>query len=686
MCPPVDRATSVGLSKFRVIPHVPSVVRLGSRGGSEPGPDPFETVLEERRRRLRTAMDRAREEHRDRGAAAAEKAAWQVRTYPAVAVLAPVMSSHEGKIEFPGDPMCLYSALSVPISEVLKAKEENLGEGDPYNDLCPGWSSPPSLEYRLACSDDTVRALGEEMETTDQIVFDPRVWNEDLRSYFTSEILEKLAPRVVLISTVSPGHRYAIAVAQEVRRRLPDALIVLGGRHIDETMRWDDGSGNLSLAFSSTLRAIDDGRIGQVFDFMVGGEGYFALDLLLKAISLAMDLERKTARVSDVVDVLGHLLARTSVPGRALITALDGDTAHVFPLRGPQLDLAALPSPYRYFAIRARFPIFLDDAGDVVRTAHMMLTNACPFRCNFCSEAVGVVGKILTFGPQGIDAALERVFEYVSYGAESIFFDDSVFWAGSMANGTAFCRKLAEAKQAAAEGRELASPWLRHEETRRRLVRLQWGAQLTAEYMNSLQTADEALNYLHIMREAGCNYIYVGIESLAGAVMSHVHKNLGGGTGMPWSQKIRNALEIAREAGIRIGSSVLFGLEGENRATIDETIDGVAQLLDSGLLWIASPNILTYHPGTAITRNHAMEERLDYHSSNIHNRPPYVFFEEAFPEVVSRELSESDIWHIHFETQKRWGQRRNSNQMPETRVPARPVLNEIRDLYPEETV
>jgi radical SAM superfamily enzyme YgiQ (UPF0313 family) len=674
MCPPTNDSINSNLKKLSI-----NVVRLTpSKKTSELAPevDPFQTLLEERRSKLRAMVNQVRMDTHEEDADAATKAAWSTRSYPVIAVLAPVMSSHEGKIEFPGDPMCLYAALSVSISEVLKAAQADLGEGDPYNDLCPSWSTPPSLEYRLSCGDDTLRTFDKDAQMTDQTVFDPRVWNNKLQDYFANEVLAKIKPRVVLISTVSPGHRYAIAIAQEVRRQLPEALIVLGGRHIDETMRWDDQSGRLNLAYSSTLRAIDDGRIPPVIDFLASGDGYFALDILLKAISIAMDLEQKRARVTDVLSVLHQMLSRSSVPGRAVISALDGDNVHIFPIRGTQLDLSSLPSPYQFFAIRSRFPIFVNETGEVVRNAHMMVTNACPFRCDFCSEAVGVVGKILTFGQHGIDSALNRVFEYVSYGADSIFFDDSVFWAGSTVNGTTFCHKLARAREAAAEGKDPVSPWLRSEEARRRLARLQWGAQLTAEYMNSLLTGPEALRYLRLMREAGCNYIYIGIESLASTVMSHVHKNLSNSTGLRWSNKIVRALELAREAGIRVGSSVLFGLEGESRETIDETIAGVAKLLDAGLLWIASPNILTYHPGTAITRNHAMEESLDYHSINVHNRPPYVYFEEAFPAVVSRELSEEDIWYIHFETQKRWGQRRNLNPMPETRMPTKLALDE----------
>jgi hypothetical protein len=139
-----------------------------------------------------------------------------------------------------------------------------------------------------------------------------------------------------------------------------------------------------------------------------------------------------------------------------------------------------------------------------------------------------------------------------------------------------------------------------------------------------------------------------------------VHKNLQGNRDTPWGVKVRRALEEVRAAGIRSGSSVLFGLDGETAATIRETIDEIGALMDDGLLLLASPNILTYHPGTAIAHDH-IGEQLDYHSPRP-NRPPYTFFEEAYPGLVSRNLDEDAIWSIHREADRRWGQRRNHDQ------------------------
>ncbi len=53
---------------------------------------------------------------------------------------------------------------------------------------------------------------------------------------------------------------------------------------------------------------------------------------------------------------------------------------------------------------------------------------------------------------------------------------------------------------------------------------LQWGGQLSVSVLESFEKAGLARETLASMRRLGCSYIYVGLESMAGDVMSHVHK------------------------------------------------------------------------------------------------------------------------------------------------------------------
>ena len=603
-------------------------------------------------------------------ALSSEENKWLARSYPVLAVLAPVMSTNEDKIEFPGDPMILYTALSHSIDQVVQARQHGLSSTSPYNDLCPQWGYVPSAEYRRNVDDNGIRQYDAPLLNTDQTIFDPRVWNQTVKEYFVNVVLKNVNPKVVLISAVSPAHRYAIDIARTVREHLPDCIIVLGGRHADETIRLEPESQELVLQPSSTLSKIVDGSIKPVIDFIIAGEGYFALDILMKAISLAMDIPTRTVNVTSVLEALSDSAPLLGpVPGQAIIVAPYSDTVHYWTLAGYKIDLSTLPSPYKAFAIRARFPIFETD-GHISRTAHFMVTNACPYHCFYCSEGVSVVGSFNSFKDENISQAIERVLDYIQYGAEAIFFDDSMFWGGNVGLIINFCREWIKIREEAAWDNSPEITLMGRTVNRRKLLSLEWGAQLTVDFLAG-RRPEVAMIILDTMRQAGCTYLYIGIESMAEMVIKNVHKNVG--RRQPWDERVRIALGLSRHAGIRVGSSILFGLEGETQETIEETIDKVEELLAEDLITIASPNILTYHPSTEITRQHQKEKELDYHSPNLENRPPYTYFEEAFPAVVSKNLSEEQIWHIHEQTRERWGKKRNLNPMAPTTLP---ILND----------
>lgn len=601
-------------------------------------------------------------EHPNNEQLSEEENHWLARSYPVLAVLAPVMSTSEDKIEFPGDPMCLYNALSYAVDQSVQAREQGITPNGPYNDLCPQWGYRPSPAYRAKVDDNGIRDYSAPLLNTDQTVFDPRVWNQKISKYFSDVVLEQVQPKVVLISAVSPAHRYALQIARAVRAKLPDCIIILGGRHADETVHFDEATQQLRFEPSGLLTKILENAVEEnIVDFLVAGQGYHALDLLMKSISLAMDVETKTVDVESILAVIKDYPPLFGpLPGRSLIVFIRPDAFHAFHLLGPSLDLSTLPSPYKAFAIRARFPIFeIEDR--VALTAHMMVTNSCPYHCFFCSEGSTIVGGFLSFREaNGIQRAIERVVEYIHYGAEAIFFDDSVFWGGNVARIVNFCRDWTKVQKEAQRSNADEIELYGYMVSRQRVLDFTWGAQLTADFLAS-RREEQAYTALYAMRDARCTYIYIGIESMSETVMEHVHKNVN--RTEPWENRVRRALGMARSVGIRVGSSVLFGLDGETQETIMETIDKVEELLAEDLLVIASPNILTYHPNTEITHLHQMESKLDYISPNIDNRPPYVFFEEAFPAVVSKKLSEQDIWYIHEQTKLRWGTKRNTNPM-----------------------
>ncbi|MEW5997044.1 MAG: radical SAM protein [Candidatus Micrarchaeota archaeon] len=554
--------------------------------------------------------------------------------------------------------MCLYTALSYPISQVLQTVDERGSRAGfpeirvgPYNDIYPAWDMLPDEEYRkiIASQSQAPFQFEGQRQNTDQLVFDPRVWNSDSRA-----LLERLfacvRPKVVLISSVSPAHPYAIEISSMIKQMAPETIIILGGRHADETIRVKGGS--VSHGPGSIIAAMAEGKVPNVVDFVISGEGYYALDFLMKCISVAMDIETKSVTKEQIVSAVSQNLDDLKIAkGSAAITYLaDGLTSESVMTGGGATDLADLPFPYDAFAIRARFPVFKDSNGRSKLTAHVNTAHSCPFRCIYCSESASVVGRMTTSSDPKFFERLLR--SYTKYGAEAFFFDDPVLCGGNLARINSLLEAMLEMRRAG--------------------ISIKWGAQLTVNHLVRIYGQDASRELLPRLRSAGCSYLYIGIESLAEEVMSGIDKRRKAGLS-DWLAQVRLALGLARDAGIMVGSSVLFGLPGETRQTMQKTIDETAALIEDGLLLVASPNIVTYHPATRLTLADGVQADVGTAFTQTTAPPvfpPYSFFEEAFPGVIPARLTEEDIWFIHNETFTKWGAARNM-QRAEARIPGR---------------
>lgn len=569
----------------------------------------------------------------------------QGRVFGVLAVLVPVIGDVANDVAYPGDPMALYHALAAPMGRALASFTDPFGPTDVYSDLCPNWPRFPTPNERHG-----VRGRFETaVHNTDQTVFDPRVWDDHSRSNL-EDLLRRRRPAVVLLSSVSPAHSVALDIAEIVRSVVPDALIVLGGRHADETMTVREGS---VLLEPSATAAVDIAGVRDVdVNVVVAGDGAPLLDLVLRAAALAMDVQ------SRIVDP-GRLLAELDVAseevlaggGRGVIVVKNASQWHAYDVRGTAAQTPPI-SPYAPFLVRARFPVLADEEGRALLCAHVNMVPTCPMRCTFCSES-SVIGTLKSLGADGAEVAVNRLVELVTFGAEAVFFDDPIFWSGSFPRMESFAQSLRDRQAAARRGDTVLD-----KEQSRRFAHLRWGIQPTVDTVTRGRPRD-VFRVLQSLRDAGCRYVYVGIESMAEQVMVNVHKNIR--REERWASRVRAALRLLNDAGLEVGSSVLFGLDGEDAGSIDETIEAVGELIDEGLLMIASPNILTYHPGTPVTRAHGMTELIDYHSTRPATAPPYSLFEEAHPGVVSRLLSENDIWRIHHGAGARWGAVRHAS-------------------------
>ncbi len=191
-------------------------------------------------------------------------------------------------------------------------------------------------------------------------------------------------PAIYLFSSFSWTHDLNTAVAQEIRKMQPNALIIFGGAHIPREK-------NQALQFISEHTAIDIAVLGE-------GEETFAK--ILDSIIL------KDQSIQYTADLSG-------IPGLTYRTA-EGSPQYTG--SAPRItDLDSIPSPY------------LNDVFDdsVYKTCVITeTTRGCPFGCTFCDWGGYTASKVRKFDMSRIKAEMEF---FASKKVEFFFYCDANF-------------------------------------------------------------------------------------------------------------------------------------------------------------------------------------------------------------------------------------------------------------------
>ena len=111
-------------------------------------------------------------------------------------------------------------------------------------------------------------------------------------------------------------------------------------------------------------------------------------------------------------------------------------------------------------------------------------------------------------------------------------------------------------------------------------LKIKWNCQGRLNYVNS--------KTLRRMKEAGCVYINYGIESLDNQVLKNYRKGLN-------DKMIIEGIEKTLEVGISPGLNIIFGNIGDNRKTIEKSVDFLLKYNDGAEMRTIRP--VTPYPG-----------------------------------------------------------------------------------------
>ncbi|MFA6588527.1 MAG: B12-binding domain/radical SAM domain-containing protein [Patescibacteria group bacterium] len=354
---------------------------------------------------------------------------------------------------------------------------------------------------------------------------------EDMPEF--EKLLEREKPNLLLIGAMTLCLPGAVACAERAKQMFGDNIcVVLGGKHVNETVYQDYRSGKILHHPGSPLRLMSEHRIKPVFDLIVSGEAEYVIAKIGEAVD-SLDIHGVS-----VVKAKDYLCDFSSVPGRWIIGWLNGDSVSTIN-NDIRLDRDLLPIPSEMFGVRTKFSVF---PGRL--TAHVFSDSGsgCIYDCNVCSESSSVAGF-----PVQTSTSAQRLYKQLECAAQMIssdspghkasaFVEDSILLGGSQASLNRLLGML-----------------------QNKPLDLVFGGQFTI---------DQALNKMPILQElyqVSMNYIFIGLETEQPSLIGGMSKDHTSAT-TEWLDRAEKLLYQLSRIGYSCGASLLFGL-GESRAS-----------------------------------------------------------------------------------------------------------------------
>lgn len=231
--------------------------------------------------------------------------------------------------------------------------------------------------------------------------------------------------------------------------------------------------------------------------------------------------------------------------------------------RPPLRDLDHLPFPAYDLLDPRGYGVTLGRARRSP-AASMIMTRGCPYSCSFCQA--GRLGKSFrSRSPKNVLAEMELLSR--RFGIREFAFQDDVFTA-KRKNLIELCDLLRRS--------DLGAWW---------------------SCLSRVDTVDAEM--LAIMQAAGCRQIGFGVESGSDEILQASGKKIT-------VAMAREAVRLAREAGLEVVTYFILGLPGETRETLEQTLRLSRELRPDYCLF----NVLVPLPGTAIYREAEQEGAL----------------------------------------------------------------------------
>ncbi len=237
----------------------------------------------------------------------------------------------------------------------------------------------------------------------------------------------------------------------------------------------------------------------------------------------------------------------------------------------------------------------------------VMTSRGCPSRCTFCSSN--------NFYKGIRQRSIENVIEEVKFQIEHLGIQELQFTDDNLTLRREYiinlCNALLENN-----------------------IKIDWSTP------NGVRADKVDKEVLTLMKKSGCYLIDFGIESANNQILKNIRKG-------ETIEQIDMAINLAHEAGMITQGNFIFGLPGETKETIKETIDyAVNSKLDRAGFFA-----LRLLPGSDLSKQMKEKYQLDYNNTFI-----------SKPDWLPENLTEEDIlrtiqkvyWKFYFRPKRLW--------------------------------
>ncbi|MGD9626886.1 MAG: radical SAM protein [Methanobacteriales archaeon] len=262
-------------------------------------------------------------------------------------------------------------------------------------------------------------------------------------------------------------------------------------------------------------------------------------------------------------------------------------------------DLDSIPFPARHLVP------FKEYETSKNGQAHIITSRGCTYSCRYCSSSLIMGRRFRARSPENVVDEIEELYD--KYKIEEIGFIDDTFVLNKR-------RALAIA-----------------DEIKERSLDITWS---TSSRVN---TIDKQL--LSNLKSAGLQSIYYGIESGSQRVLNLMNKKIT-------LRQSEDAVKIAKDLGIEVMASFMFGYPGETPAEMDKTIDFSIKLDPD----YAQYSILTPFPGTPIYQKLEKKGLIEKDWEKYTVLDPVIKYERF---GLSRKIVKRKLFEAYFKFYRR---------------------------------